>query len=367
MARLAKSQLSDKKVLEVLSCLFKLNETGDQSGRSASSFGLNNKMLATIENDPELNKLIAVKYRSGASVLSIAPGYALIVKNKIHQLQQQMHPRVSVLAPVVQQLPLCWPENRIHKRILSALFTPSSKQNAPEEAENWATQKGLVVCSNALVFIRCHQVLRIEQKDGKVLHINPSEHINKELILNDAALDSISSITLTTTEACTLVTVENFAAFQHLPLELNEIALHQPGFDDRYTAVMLEKLVPAQVFHCGDLDLQGIHIAKRLAATLAVPLYLMVPKKNWLTLLTEHFAIPITKQSEDSNKKGQKSWPVAISPPELSNCLTELIASERWLEQETFILFQRQELDLIRLEQHSQLQSLPTGVDTEKC
>lgn len=253
---------------------------------------------------------------------------------------------------MVQQLPLCWPESRIHKRILSALFTLSSKQNAPEEAESWAQQKGLAVRSNALVFIRCHQVLRIEQKDGKVLHINPSEHINKELILNDAALDSIISIALANTEACTLITVENFASFQHIPLELNEMALHQPGFDDRYTAVVLEKLIPAQVFHCGDLDLQGIHIAKRLAATLTVPFYLMVPKKNWLMLLTEHFAIPITKQAAESGKKGQKSWPVAISPPELSHCLAELIASERWLEQETFILFQRQELDLIRLEQH---------------
>lgn len=353
MARQAHSKLSDKKVLELLSCLFQLSETGDQSGRSASSFGLNNKMLATIENDPELNKLIAVKYRSGASLLSITSGYAAIVKNKIDQLQQQMHPAVSVLAPVVQQLPLCWPESRIHKRILSALFTPSSKQNTPEEAESWAKQKGLEVRSNALVFIRCQQVLRIEQKDGKVLHINPSEHINKELILNDAALDSISSITFANTEACTLVTVENFASFQHFPLELNEIALHQPGFDDRYTSVVLNKLKPSQVFHCGDLDLQGIHIAKRLAATLTVPFYLMVPKKNWLILLTEHFAIPILKQSADSNKKGQKSWPVAISPPGLSHYLAELIASERWLEQETFILFQRQELDLIRFDQQS--------------
>jgi hypothetical protein len=353
MARQAHSKLSDKKVLELLSCLFKLTEAGHNSGCTASSLGLDTRTLDIIENDPELKKLIVVKHGRRARVLTITPGYVDIVKNKINQLQQQMHPAVSVLAPVVQQLPLCLPEGRIHKRILSALFTPSSKQNTPEEAESWAQQKGLEIRSHALVFIRCQQVLRIEQRDGNIFHINPSEHINKELILNDAALDSISSIRLANTEACTLITVENFAAFQHLPLELNEIALHQPGFDDRYTAVVLQKLKPAQVFHCGDLDLQGIHIAKRLAEVLSVPFYLMVPKKSWLKLLTEHFAIPIAKHSADSNKKGQKSWPVAITPAALNHYLAELIASERWLEQETFILFQRQELDLLPLQQVS--------------
>lgn len=350
MARLAKSQLSDKKALEVLSCLFKLTEAGHKNGCTASSLGLDTRTLAIIENDPELKKLIVVEHGRRARVLSITPGYADIVKNKIIQLQQQMQPAVSELAPVVQQLPLCWPEGRIHKRILSALFTPSSKQNTPEEAESWAQQKGLEVRSNALVFIRCHQVLRIEQSDGSILHITPSEQLNKELILNDAALDKISSITLTTTEACRLITVENFAAYQHLQLEPNEIALHQPGFDDRYTTVLLQKLKPAQVVHCGDLDLQGIHIAKRLAERLSVPFYLLVPKKNWLILLIEHFAIPIARQSADSSKTGQKIWPAMVSPAELNHYLSELMASERWLEQETFILFQRSELELIPLD-----------------
>lgn len=126
-----------------------------------------------------------------------------------------------------------------------------------------------------------------------------------------------------------IITCENLGAYVDFPATDTTLVAYAPGADTEAAAALLRKIPSAPWIHFGDLDPQGVTIAKRLAAETQRELRIYIPS----------FA---AEYLEDAAKPVEAAWDDALDMP----LLTELRSRHRRIFQEVFMLDRRLAADV---------------------
>jgi len=134
---------------------------------------------------------------------------------------------------------------------------------------------------------------------------------------------------ITGTPPAIIITCENLGAYVDFPATDSTLVVYAPGADTEAAAALLRKIPSAPWVHFGDLDPQGVEIAKRLAAEMQRELRIYIPS----------FA---AEYLEDAAKPVKAAWDDALGIPLLS----ELRSRRHRIFQEVFMLDRRLAADV---------------------
>lgn len=314
---------------------------------TASQLGATSRELEWFEHTAKSGKCLYIYPQGRRTFYRLNNNSRAQAEKHLAELTAEYTVSLSERLKVLESLGMKLPVGVIHSRVVAALLQENSKAKLSSETLAFLEQNGLQIQHNSLLRIRSQSPLKLHFTGGRVEEIAPEDSLNKELYLSDLALSQITKISSGLNTELRLITIENHAAYCHFSLETDEVAVFQPGFDDRQVSLLLEKLVFSSRSHFGDLDQQGIEITLRHIPLHPTPIELLLPTPNLLAKLLPHFSLSLTDAEEAEIKR--KLWRSEAFPLGLKDYLAPLIEEKRWLEQEVYALVPRTELFSITL------------------
>ncbi|MEH8018375.1 DUF2220 family protein [Rheinheimera muenzenbergensis] len=314
---------------------------------TASQLGATTRELEKFERTAKAGKCLHIYPQGRKTFYRLSNNTRTLAEKYLAELTAVSNVSLAERLRVLESLGMKLPAGVVHSRVVAALLQENSKAKLSSETLTFLEQNGLQVQHNSLLRIRSQAPLKLHFTCGRVEEIAPEESLNKELFLSDLALSQITNISSGLNIELRLITIENHAAYCHFSLESDELAVFQPGFDDRQIKILLEKLTFSCRSHFGDLDQQGIEIALRHIPLHSTPVEFLLPEQELLVELLSHFALPITDEREGEWMR--KNWRPEVFPDNLQRYLAPLITNKKWLEQEVMTLLPRQKLIFFRL------------------
>ena len=314
---------------------------------TASQLGATTRELERFESIAKAGKCLNIYPQGKRTFYRLSNNTRALAEKYLAELTAASKVSLAERLKVLESLDIELPVGVVHNRVAAALLQQHSKEKLSPETLAFLEQSNLQVQHNSLLRIRCKTPLKLHFTCGRVEEIAPEDSLNKELFLSDLALSQITKISSVLNAELKLVTIENHAAYCHFSLESDEVAVFQPGFDDRQVSLLLQKLVFSSRSHFGDLDQQGIEIALRHIPLHSTPVELLLPKQELLMELLSHFSLPTADKREGEWMR--KDWRPEVFPHELQRYLAPLITNKKWLEQEVMTLLPRQKLIFFRL------------------
>jgi len=110
----------------------------------------------------------------------------------------------------------------------------------------------------------------------------------------------------------TIITCENLGAYIDLPVSESTLVIYSPGADIEAAVSLLKMFPTVRWLHFGDLDPEGIEIAKRIAGELKKDMELVIPffaedyldaAKSHETIWNEVYDIPLLQALKDKKKR----------------------------------------------------------------
>ena len=309
---------------------------------TASQLGATARELERFESTAKAGKCLHIYPQGRRTFYRLSNNTRTLAEKYLAELTAASKVSLAERLKVLESLDIELPVGVVHNRVAAALLQQHSKEKLSSETLAFLEQSNLQVQHNSLLRIRCKTPLKLHFTCGRVEEITPEDSLNKELFLSDLALSQIMKISSALNTELKLVTIENHAAYCHFSLESDEVAVFQPGFDDRQVSLLLRKLVFSSRSHFGDLDQQGIEIALRHIPLHPAPIELLLPTPALLAKLLPHFSLSLADAEEAEIKR--KLWRSGAFPLGLKEYLAPLIEEKRWLEQEVYALIPRTEL-----------------------
>ena len=309
---------------------------------TASQLGATTRELERFESMAKAGKCLNIYPQGKRTFYRLCNNTRALAEKYLAELTAASKVSLAERLKVLESLDIELPVGVVHNRVAAALLQQHSKEKLSSETLAFLEQSNLQVQHNSLLRIRCKTPLKLHFTCGRVEEITPEDSLNKELFLSDLALSQIMKISSALNTELKLVTIENHAAYCHFSLESDEVAVFQPGFDDRQVSLLLRKLVFSSRSHFGDLDQQGIEIALRHIPLHPAPIELLLPTPALLAKLLPHFSLSLADAEEAEIKR--KLWRSGAFPLGLKEYLAPLIEEKRWLEQEVYALIPRTEL-----------------------
>lgn len=314
---------------------------------TASQLGVKARELNWFKMNTKAGQCLDIAPVGSKTFYRLRSGYEAIARGYLTELSAPSPVPLYERLKILDLLDISFPDSLLHKRIAAALLQNHSKETLTAATLYFLAEKKIRVQHDALLRLRSNAKLRLEFICGRIEDVIPSLSINGELILSDSALSQILRISNAENKELKLITIENHAAYCHFALQSTEVAVFQPGFDDRQVKILLEKLNFVRRSHFGDLDQQGIEIALRHIPLHSTPVELVLPKQEPLMKLLSHFALPITDETEIEGMR--KNWYPEVFPDNLQHYLAPLITKKQWLEQEVLALLPRSQLFSLEL------------------
>jgi hypothetical protein len=205
--------------------------------------------------------------------------------------------------------------------------TWSAWAGAHSKSGRRAPPEGVRLTTDGTLRLRPNAGLGLVTGEGKELALGDWGHALGEVSIPERALANVWHPVGTMPRM--ILTVENIGAFVDFPAPPWLLIAHAPGWNSSLATRFIAGLPPDLCWmHFADLDPNGIRIAlsMRCPGTDRQPT-LWIPRAARI-LLSSH-ALPL-----------RQAWPVETLPAELraDPLLSELIATQRWLEHEPLVL-----------------------------
>jgi hypothetical protein len=221
-----------------------------------------------------------------------------------------------MLKDVWERLP-----RRLHRKTFAAIAGEHSKAIVSENIR--ARAPDLELTGDDVLRVRCNRGLQLVGNDGKILHCDPIMDCLGEIVLPERAFGE--SFRLGGMFPGAVMTVENLGAYVDLPAPESLLVVHQPGWNCALSVRFLACLpMTIPVHHFGDLDPEGLQIYDYLRTTSGRDIRLFVPT-CWGDYRHSHGRVLASP------------WPSEQQGNVAIGLLDELMATQRWLEQEVVL------------------------------
>ena len=206
----------------------------------------------------------------------------------------------------------------LNKKTLAALFAEHSKATP----DNLPDFPDVTVTTDDLLRLRANKGLILTFSTGKLYCDTLMDLLGEVIIPERAFLDGI---TVEGIFPKVIMTVENLGAFVDLPKPQSMLAINSPGWNSLLTCKLLATF-PQNInyYHFGDLDPEGLDIAKHLEEKAPQKLRHFIPG-FWQDYIKTH------------SQKLNKTWPSRFSQGVANPMIKKLIDSQCWLEQECIL------------------------------
>ncbi|PJG60793.1 Wadjet anti-phage system protein JetD domain-containing protein [Aeromonas cavernicola] len=218
----------------------------------------------------------------------------------------------------------------LNQATFNALWYGDSKRGQKEDKPGSCE---IALTQDEVIRLRTLHPLRLVDEQGDVHDMTLGQRLLGEVMLPERAMNRLRAIDW---QGSWVITVENKGAFIDYPLQAEQLLLYTPGRNTSLAKRVIP-LLPAGVrwAHFGDLGQRGIDIALELAASLALPPYLWLPKQ--VARYVAPYGMPVVTQGEEG--RGKIGWrQESGKTPVWLDVLNVLAGSGRWLEQESLVL-----------------------------
>ncbi|AGP36472.1 Wadjet anti-phage system protein JetD domain-containing protein [Sorangium cellulosum] len=220
-----------------------------------------------------------------------------------------------------ERLPRALPP-RLNQRTATAAVAARSKAGLTEARRE--ALGGVEVTRDGLVRLRPHAGLAVRRGDGEAeLDVEVVVRLLGELVVTERALRD--GTRLHGERPAAILLVENVGAYLDLTPPQGWLVALVPGWDTATVRVFLDELDPRRevpVVHFGDLDPNGVRIARHLRA--------LRPDLRW--------AIPELWAEYLEERALRGEWPEDLDVAGEPALVRELYARGLWLEQEVIVL-----------------------------